>query len=109
MDMPSAPDIYVNSDVDAATLEISAFESLVGAHGGLGGWQDHGMLIAPTRLLDPARPQIHGAEELHQALVSMLVQLGQRTSLSRPAPQGPDSPGVADAGQLVPDPDEHHE
>ena len=52
MGMPSAPDIYVNSTVDPETLEITAFESLVGAHGGLGGWQDRGLLIAPTHLLD---------------------------------------------------------
>ena len=52
MEMPTAPDIYVNSEVDTATLEISAFEGLVGAHGGLGGWQDRGVLLAPARLLD---------------------------------------------------------
>ena len=109
MDMPAAPDIYVNSDVDAATLEISAFESLVGAHGGLGGWQDQGMLIAPTHLLDPGRPQIRGAEELHEVLASMLVRLGQRTGLPRPVPPGADSPGVATAGRLVPHSDDDHE
>ncbi|MET0840471.1 MAG: phage holin family protein [Marmoricola sp.] len=86
--MAAAPDIYVNSAVDEATLEINAFEDLVGAHGGLGGWQDRGLLIAPTQLLSPAGQQICGAEELHQALVSMLVTLGQRASLS-PTTTGP--------------------
>ena len=81
--MAAAPDIYVNSAVDPATLEINAFESLVGAHGGLGGWQDRGLLIAPTQLIDPAS-EICGAEELHQVLVSMLVAVGQRSDLQRP-------------------------
>ncbi|MET0999877.1 MAG: phage holin family protein [Marmoricola sp.] len=84
MRMPSAPDIYVNSAVDPATLEVSAFEGLVGSHGGLGGWQDRGLFIAPTHLLDSAPPDIVGAEELHQVLVSMLVRLGHRTHLTRP-------------------------
>ncbi len=84
MRMPSAPDIYVNSAVDPATLEVSAFEGLVGSHGGLGGWQDRGLLIAPTHLLAGAPAEIRGADELHRVLVSMLVTLGQRTELPRP-------------------------
>ena len=83
MQMPSAPDIYVNSSMDAATLEVSAFEGLVGSHGGLGGWQDRGLFIAPTHLLDARSPDIHGAEELHHALVSILIRLGHRTQLPR--------------------------
>ncbi len=85
MAMPLAPDIYVNSEVDSSTLEINAFESLVGAHGGLGGWQDRGLLIAPTHLLDANHPAIEGADHLHRALVSMLVEAGQRSHLPRAA------------------------
>jgi hypothetical protein len=33
--MPEAPDPYINSRVEDVTLDIAAFESLVGAHGGL--------------------------------------------------------------------------
>ncbi len=84
MEMPSAPDIYVNSSVDPATLEVSAFEGLVGSHGGLGGWQDRGLLIAPTQLLDGVGAEIRGAEQLHGILVSMLVRLGQRSHLQPP-------------------------
>jgi hypothetical protein len=84
MEMPSAPDIYVNSSVDPATLEVSAFEGLVGSHGGLGGWQDRGLFIAPTNLLEDAGAEIRGAEQLHEVLVSMLVRLGQRSDLQRP-------------------------
>ena len=83
MEMPPAPDIYVNSTVDPATLEVCAFEGLVGSHGGLGGWQDRGLLIAPTALRDPGGPDIRGAEELHRVLVAMLVKAGQRRELPR--------------------------
>ena len=78
--MPSAPDIYVNSAVDTSTLEVSAFEDLVGAHGGLGGWQDRGTFIAPTALVTDEL-EIHGAEQLHEVLVSVLERLGHRTEL----------------------------
>ena len=110
--MAAAPDIYVNSAVDDATLEINAFEDLVGAHGGLGGWQDRGLLIAPTQLLSPAAQEICGAEELHQVLVSMLVTLGQRASLS-PRSTGPTMtdvtpPAPAD-GLLIPDEGGRHD
>ena len=47
--MPEAPDVYVNSLVDLDTLDVAAFEELVGAHGGLGGWQDSAVLLAPAR------------------------------------------------------------
>jgi hypothetical protein len=104
LQMPAAPDIYVNSCVDETTLEINAFESLVGAHGGLGGWQDRGLLVAPTHLLDPDVQEICGAEELHRHLVAMLVKLGQRGSLTPTAP----APTMTDVtppstGLLIPD------
>ena len=84
MRMPSAPDIYVNSSVDPATLEVAAFEGLVGSHGGLGGWQDRGLFIAPRLLVDAGAAEIRGADELHRVLVSMLVRLGHRTQLQTP-------------------------
>jgi hypothetical protein len=80
LEMPEAPDIYVNSAVDASTLEVSALEDLVGAHGGLGGWQDRGLLIAPCHLVD-AGPPIVGAEDLHDALFGVLERLGHRAHL----------------------------
>jgi uncharacterized membrane protein YvlD (DUF360 family) len=36
--MDEAPDLYVNSSVDTWTADVAAFEDLVGAHGGLGGF-----------------------------------------------------------------------
>jgi uncharacterized membrane protein YvlD (DUF360 family) len=79
IERPEAPDLYVNSVVDGSTLEVAAFENLLGCHGGLGGWQDRGILLAPVDLL-PGDPGIRGADELHQVLVSMLEKLGHRAA-----------------------------
>jgi hypothetical protein len=84
--MPEAPDLYVNSRVDDVTLDIAAFEPLVGAHGGLGGWQDRAVLLTP-RTLSHVLPTEHieGADRLHAVLVAMLRAVGQRkTVLDRP-------------------------
>jgi Type I phosphodiesterase / nucleotide pyrophosphatase len=80
--MPEAPDLYVNSRVDDVTLDIAAFEPLVGAHGGLGGWQDRAVLLTPRRFMDvlPAE-RIEGADHLHDVLVAMLCAVGQRRTM----------------------------
>jgi uncharacterized membrane protein YvlD (DUF360 family) len=80
--MPEAPDLYINSHVGDVTLDIAAFEPLVGAHGGLGGWQDRAVLVTPRRLAEvlPAE-HIEGADHLHGVLVAMLRAVGQRTTL----------------------------
>jgi uncharacterized membrane protein YvlD (DUF360 family) len=93
--MPEAPDLYVNSRVDGVTLDIAAFEPLVGAHGGLGGWQDRAVLLVPRTLADvlPREP-IEGADRLHTVLVAMLRAVGQRRTI----------PGRDDQ-QSGPDPD----
>jgi uncharacterized membrane protein YvlD (DUF360 family) len=87
--MPEAPDLYINSRVGDVTLDIAAFEPLVGAHGGLGGWQDRAVLLAPRTLADvlPAE-HIEGADRLHTVLVAMLSAVGQRKTVrDRPAEQ----------------------
>ncbi|HKX15912.1 MAG TPA: phage holin family protein [Propionibacteriaceae bacterium] len=80
--MPQAPDLYINSRVRDITLDISAFEPLVGAHGGLGGWQDRAVLLTPRALADvlPAE-HIEGADHLHAVLVAMLRAVGQRSTV----------------------------
>ena len=80
--MPEAPDLYINSRVSDITLDIAAFEPLVGAHGGLGGWQDRAVLLTPRALADvlPAE-RIEGADHLHAVLVAMLRAVGQRKTL----------------------------
>jgi len=50
--MPEAPDLYVISRVEDVTFDIAAFEPLVGAHGGLGGWQDRAVLLTPRKFID---------------------------------------------------------
>jgi hypothetical protein len=76
--MPTAPDLYVNSTVDPVTLDVHAFEGLVGSHGGLGGWQDHAVLLGPADLMVDLPEHIEGADALHEVLVGMLEQCGQR-------------------------------
>jgi hypothetical protein len=80
--MDRAPELYVNSSFDLDTMDVAAFEPLVGCHGGLGGWQDRGFVLAPSHLLAPSEP-IMGGDELHQHLVGMLEALGHRTELQR--------------------------
>src|SRR4051794_6838422 len=83
--LAEAPDLYMNSTVDADTLDIAAFEPLVGAHGGLGGWQDRAVLLVPKELAG-ALPdgRIEGADHLHRVLVEMLESVGQRQDLVAP-------------------------
>jgi hypothetical protein len=92
--MPEAPDLYINSRVDDITLDIAAFEPLVGAHGGLGGWQDRAVLLAPRALAEvlPAE-QIEGADRLHVVLVAMLRALGHRKSIPEERGDVSDSAG----------------
>ena len=90
--LPGAPDIYVNSVVSPSTLEVAAFEDLVGSHGGLGGWQDRGTLLAPT-VMGTGQDGIRGADAVHDLLVTFLEDLGQRRSLSADA----DADGTASA------------
>jgi uncharacterized membrane protein YvlD (DUF360 family) len=80
--MPAAPDLYINSRLEEVTLDIAAFEPLVGAHGGLGGWQDRAVLLTPRALAHvlPAE-HIEGADRLHAVLVAMLRAVGQRKSV----------------------------
>ncbi len=83
--MPEAPDLYVNSSVDEDTLDVAAFEGLVGAHGGLGGWQDRAVLLAPRDLLAGTPRSVLGADELHVVLTRMLLRAGQRQATAASA------------------------
>jgi uncharacterized membrane protein YvlD (DUF360 family) len=82
--MPEAPDLYINSRLEDVTLDIAAFEPLVGAHGGLGGWQDRAVLLTP-RALAHVLPDEHieGADQLHAVLVEMLRAVGQRKTVPK--------------------------
>jgi hypothetical protein len=70
-------DIAVVSCVDPETLEVAAFEELVGSHGGLGGAQTEAFVVYPASLTEPVEP-IVGAPALHGVLVGWLRDLGLR-------------------------------
>ena len=78
----NAPDLYVGSTYEPATMEVAAFEELVGSHGGLGGWQTEAILLHPSAwpIDEPVGPdgRLHGAEALHRQLVRWLEELGHR-------------------------------
>jgi uncharacterized membrane protein YvlD (DUF360 family) len=95
--MPEAPDLYINSRVGDVTLDIAAFEPLVGAHGGLGGWQDRAVLLTPRTLADVLPTEhIEGADRLHTVLVAMLRAVGQRKTVpDSPAQRNDPGPGLA--------------
>ena len=86
LEMPEAPDLYVNSTVGPMTLDVAAFEGLVGAHGGLGGWQDRAVLLVPSALENCVPEHVEGADVLHQALVAMLRACGHRTDIGDGSP-----------------------
>jgi hypothetical protein len=70
-------DLVVISSVDPETQEVSAFEELVGSHGGLGGWQTDAMLVHPASW--PVSYDLDGPDAVHRQLVDWLVMLGLRT------------------------------
>ena len=84
--MAEAPDVYVNSLVDDLE-EVAAFEGLVACHGGLGGWQDRGMIVYPVEFDLPAE-MVVGADALHRVLVGWLEQVGHRSDLGEDASRG---------------------
>ncbi|HVQ86747.1 MAG TPA: phage holin family protein [Actinomycetes bacterium] len=90
----NAPDLYLNSMWDEERSEVAAFEGLVGCHGGLGGWQDQGLLIYPADWT--VDQPIVGADELHNQLVRWLERQGHRTNLpartTRPSPDAYETP-----------------
>ncbi|HEX6758556.1 MAG TPA: phage holin family protein [Propionibacteriaceae bacterium] len=95
--MPEAPDLYINSRVGDVTLDIAAFEPLVGAHGGLGGWQDRAVLLTPRTLANVLPTEhIEGADRLHAVLVAMLRAVGHRKTVpDSPAQRSDPGPDVA--------------
>ncbi len=71
---PHCADVMINSRLDPATEEASAFEPHVGSHGGLGGPQQHGFLVHPASFSAPG--EVVGAEHLHRVLRGWLTDLG---------------------------------
>jgi len=71
---PNCPDILVVSMFDPETLEVAAFEELVGNHGGLGGWQQRPFVLHPARL-QPGPEPIVGTAALHRTLKGWLREV----------------------------------
>ncbi|MFC7529602.1 alkaline phosphatase family protein [Actinoplanes sp. GCM10030250] len=69
-------DLVLISSVDPVTHEVSAFEELVGSHGGLGGWQTDAVLVHPSAW--PAIGDLDGPDAVHRQLVDWLTMLGLR-------------------------------
>jgi hypothetical protein len=67
-------DVMVGSFYDPALDEGCAFEELISFHGGLGGPQTRGFILAPPRLSPPQAP-IVGAAAVHGLLASWRREL----------------------------------
>jgi uncharacterized membrane protein YvlD (DUF360 family) len=83
--MPNSGDLVLNSSVDPTTMEVSAFEELVGSHGGLGGWQTKAFLLHPSDWPVGAASLV-GAPAIHRLLVTWLESAGLR---QRAVPEPP--------------------
>ncbi len=86
----NAPDLYLNSVFDPDSLEVAAFEELVGCHGGVGGWQTEPILVHPAGW--PIDEPLIGAEAVHGQLVGWLENLGHRTDLPPRSQRGDPAP-----------------
>lgn len=97
-------DLVVISSVDSGTLEVCAFEELVGSHGGLGGWQTDAMLVHPADW--PVTHELNGPDAVHRQLVDWLVMLGLRQpdqgTLERSAPIPASGPQAEEIARLSP-------
>jgi hypothetical protein len=71
-------DLILLGAADGASGEVTAFEELVGSHGGLGGWQSDAFILCPATLTLADDPPV-GAPALYRQLVAWQAQLrGER-------------------------------
>jgi hypothetical protein len=85
---PNVPVIVVNSTLyNAETGEVSAFEELIGCHGGAGGWRLQPFLLLPSSWTEET-PLLAGSEEVYSFLVRHLYPV---------APPAPDERSLLDA------------
>ena len=68
-------DLMINSAFDPEAGEVSAFEELVGSHGGLGGPQSFPFVLHPADL-DWPEEEVVGAEVVHRIFRGWLGRLG---------------------------------
>ena len=89
---PHCADVVINSRYDPETDEASAFEPHVGSHGGLGGPQQHAVLVHPRSFAPPG--EVVGAEALHRVLRGWLTDLGHPEPAGTPAGGGRETASV---------------
>ncbi len=75
-------DIVLFGSFDRSLGEVTAFEDLVGSHGGPGGWQTQAVLIHPSSWNGPPAGDLTGVD-VHDAMVTRLRRLGLRPGDTR--------------------------
>jgi hypothetical protein len=73
--MPDAPDIAVISSFEPEIGEVSAFEELIGSHGGMGGPQTAAFLMIPSQWRPPGC-ELVGAPAIYRELCTRLAAIG---------------------------------
>ena len=86
---PHCADLMINSAFDPEAGEVSAFEELVGSHGGLGGTQSFPFVLHPADLEWP-EGEVVGAERVHRVFRGWLGRLGHAAYATEV-----DSPGAS--------------
>ena len=75
---PNAGDLILLGAVDRESGEVTAFEELIGSHGGLGGWQSEPFILSPATLKLAEDPLL-GAPAVYRQLMAWRAQLqGER-------------------------------
>ena len=67
-------DLILLGAVDRVTGEVTAFEQLIGSHGGLGGWQVEPFIMCPATLALDENPPV-GAPAIYRQLVAWRMQI----------------------------------
>lgn len=75
-------DLMINGAYFADVDEVTAFEQLVGSHGGMSGDQEHAFVLAPGELEPPGAPLL-GAGFVHRQLRRWLAGLGHEAYRDR--------------------------
>jgi len=74
----NAGDLILLGAVDRESGEVTAFEELIGSHGGLGGWQSEPFILCPATLQLAGDPPL-GAPALYRQLVAWRAELQVRS------------------------------
>ena len=70
----NAGDLILLGSVDRLSGQVTAFEELVGSHGGLGGWQAEPFILCPATMRLADHPPV-GAPAVYRQLVAWQAQL----------------------------------